>query len=212
MGVKATGPVSPLVLENIMSNPLEKSERVHAQVWGVRKAPGWFSSRLTTPSHGRAFFARLLKAPKGLAMQSFSAKRPRVSRATIEAVCLSLSAGLTQQAIASELGVSLSTVRKLAKGQEPTQRCPDCGNLVTMPCVECDTRAWMYATNWEDDDDWFFPSLSDDLEELPQLASCEPVPDQTLTGEIEELPQLASDEPWPDGRWTLTAKGVASYE
>jgi len=39
-----------------MSNLSRKSERGHALVWGVRKAPGWILLRLTTPSHGRAFF------------------------------------------------------------------------------------------------------------------------------------------------------------
>ena len=39
-----------------MSNLLEKPERGHAQVSGIRKDHGRFSSRLTSPSHGRAFF------------------------------------------------------------------------------------------------------------------------------------------------------------
>jgi len=39
-----------------MWNLLEKSERGHAQVSGIRKDRGWLLSRLTTPPHGRAFF------------------------------------------------------------------------------------------------------------------------------------------------------------
>ena len=40
-----------------MSNPIEKLERGHARVCGIRKDRGWLSIHLTTLSHGRAFFA-----------------------------------------------------------------------------------------------------------------------------------------------------------
>ena len=43
-----------------MSNSLRKFERGRAQVFGIRKDRGRFLSLLTSPPHGRAFFARLV--------------------------------------------------------------------------------------------------------------------------------------------------------
>ena len=61
--------------------------------------------------------------------------------------------------VARETGLSRGTVNKLASGerppvgkednyhaepivQEPPERCPECGYLVTMPCVACRTREY----------------------------------------------------------------------
>lgn len=43
-----------------MSNSNLRSERGRAQVWGIRKDPGRFRFRLTTPSRGRVLVARPL--------------------------------------------------------------------------------------------------------------------------------------------------------
>jgi hypothetical protein len=48
-----------------MSNYLLKKERGHARVCGIRKDHGRFRSRLTMPSHGRAFFAPFSWRGKG---------------------------------------------------------------------------------------------------------------------------------------------------
>ena len=83
-----------------------------------------------------------------------------IPREKIEhAVRLLTRTNYSNRRVARETGLSRGTVNKLASGerppvgkednyhaepivQEPPERCPECGYLVTMPCVACRTREY----------------------------------------------------------------------
>ena len=80
--------------------------------------------------------------------------RPRLSPAEIAAIQADIDAGqLTQRKIASKNKTSRNVVQRIANGtylpgvattagdwqpvSKQPQRCPECGGMVLMPCVQC---------------------------------------------------------------------------
>ena len=132
-----------------MLNYLVKTERGHAQVWSTRKGSGRFTSCLAMPSHGRAFFdVEPLSTWKGCV-------KMLTQSAVLEVKSLLDYGGLSQRTISKQAGVSRGTVGAIAMvrrglwGREDKnetldvqtyRRCPECGGLVTMPCVLCALR------------------------------------------------------------------------
>jgi len=76
-----------------------------------------------------------------------TADNERIGRGKVEAIQRALAADLPHRDIARYLGVGLSIVKRVARGEPvgektpESARCPDCGAMVIMPCWACYIRS-----------------------------------------------------------------------
>lgn len=84
-----------------------------------------------------------------------------IALSVAERVAELLANGLTQRRIAATVGVSRGTIVRISRGYRPqrherhvepdsfntgpVERCPQCGDLVHVPCVKCRALAYLAA-------------------------------------------------------------------